>query len=88
MAKQCRHLRHEVQPQQNIWRGAEFKKVQPAMVFCSDCGDWLYDKLINWDLVPKNALERREKRLDDSRPGRPVTPPTHHDDAARRANAV
>ena len=87
MARECRHLHHEVQPQQNIWRGAEFKKVQAAQVFCADCKQWLYDKLINWDLVPKNAIERRERRLDDSRSSRSSARPAHHADAPRRANA-
>jgi hypothetical protein len=76
-----------VEPQRNIWRGEKFKKVQAAQVFCASCGVWLYDKLINWDLVPKNAIERREARIDDSSPGRPSAGATDYVDPPRRANA-
>lgn len=88
MPRECRHIHHEVQPQQNIWRGAEFKKVQAAQVFCADCKVWLYDKLINWDLVPLNKTARMEARIDDSRPGKRAAKSARQSDPPRRAHAV
>lgn len=83
----CRHIHHCVEPQTNRWKAAEFKGVEPAQVFCSDCGVWLYEKPINWDLVPKNKVERREARIDDSRSGKSAAQPARHTGAPRREHA-
>jgi uncharacterized protein (DUF169 family) len=64
----CRHQRHEVDPQHNVWKGGRFMRVVAAQVFCADCKVWLYQKPVNPDLAPLNSVERREARIDDSSP--------------------
>ena len=58
--RNCRHIHHEVQPQQHVWKGGQYRRTEPAQVFCADCKVWVYEKPIDWDRVPKNEIERRE----------------------------
>ena len=87
MPKNCKHIRHEVEPQHNVWNGGVFKRVQPAQVYCADCKQWIYEKPINWDLVPKNATARREARIDDSCSSRRTAPAAGEPGSQRRVDA-
>lgn len=70
MGKNCRHVHHDVEPQKHVWNGGQYKRTEPGQVFCRDCKVWLYEKPINWDLVPKNAAARaREMAVDDAATG-------------------